>query len=68
MNLNTESRWRDVSIDGLPTRAQEVLFCRNNRTVHGAFIGGLFWYNNEKCCALYWMPLPNPPKEEKNEY
>jgi len=65
MNLNTESRWRDVSIDGLPTRAQEVLFCRNNRTVHGAFIGGSFWYNNEKCCALYWMPLPNPPKEKE---
>lgn len=55
-------RWRDVSTDGLPTEAQEVLFARGKETLHGAFIGGLFWHSNKQCAALYWMPLPKPPK------
>ena len=55
-------RWRDVSDDGIPTEAQEVLFVRGGETLHGAFIGGVFWRSNKQCAALYWMPLPKPPK------
>lgn len=52
-------RWRDVA-DELPQEAQEVLFVRSGKTVHGAWIGGIFWHNNQKMAAAYWMPLPNP--------
>lgn len=53
--------WRDV-VDELPQEAQEVLFVRSGKTVHGAWIGGIFWHSNQKCAAAYWMPLPEPPK------
>lgn len=53
-------RWRDV-VNELPNEAQEVLFVRYGRVVHGAWIGGIFWYNNEKCAASAWRPMPLPP-------
>jgi hypothetical protein len=52
-------RWRDVA-DELPQEAQEVLFVRGGKTVHGAWIGGIFWHNNQKMAAAKWMPLPAP--------
>lgn len=52
--------WRDV-VNELPQEAQEVLFVRGGKTVHGAWIGGIFWHNNQKCAAATWMPLPKPP-------
>lgn len=52
-------RWRDV-VDELPQEAQEVLFVRNGKTVHGAWIGGIFWHNNTQMAAAKWMPLPVP--------
>ena len=54
-------RWRDV-VDELPQEAQEVLFVRGGKTVHGAWIGGIFWHSNQKMAAATWMPLPKPPK------
>jgi hypothetical protein len=62
--LERAPRWRDVA-DELPTEAQEVLFVRGGKTVHGAWIGGIFWHNNQKMAAAYWMPLPLPPEESK---
>jgi hypothetical protein len=53
-------RWRDV-VDELPQEAQEVLFVRDGKTVHGAWIGGIFWHSNKKMAAAQWMPLPKPP-------
>lgn len=53
-------RWRDVS-EELPQEAQEVLFVRDGKTVHGAWIGGIFWHSNQKMAAAKWMPLPLPP-------
>lgn len=52
-------RWRDVA-DELPKEAQEVLFVRGGKTVHGAWIGGIFWHSNQKMAAAKWMPLPAP--------
>ena len=52
--------WRDVS-EELPQEAQEVLFVRGGKTVHGAWIGGIFWHSNQKMAAAKWMPLPLPP-------
>ena len=52
-------RWRDVA-DELPQEAQEVLFVRSGKTVHGAWIGGIFWHNNQKMAAAKRMPLPAP--------
>ena len=60
--LERAPRWRDV-VDELPTEAQEVLFVRGGKTVHGAWIGGIFWHNNQKMAASYWMPLPLPPND-----
>ena len=54
-------RWRDV-VDELPKEAQEVLFVRGGKVVHGAWIGGIFWHSNQKMAAAQWMPLPAPPK------
>ena len=56
-------RWRDVA-DELPQEAQEVLFVRGGKTVHGAWIGGIFWHSNQKMAAAYWMPLPLPPNAQ----
>lgn len=53
--------WRDVA-DELPKEAQEVLFVRCGKVVHGAWIGGIFWYNNQKMAAAQWMPMPKPPE------
>lgn len=58
------TRWRDV-VDELPQEAQEVLFVRGGKTVHGAWIGGIFWHNNQKMAAAQWMPLPEPPAVSK---
>ena len=58
--VSTATGWRDV-VDELPNEAQEVLFVRHGRTVHGAWIGGIFWHNNEKCAAATWRPMPEPP-------
>ena len=52
--------WRDVA-DELPQEAQEVLFVRGGKTLHGAWIGGIFWHSNQKMAAAKWMPLPMPP-------
>lgn len=49
--------WRDVS-DELPKEAQEVLFVRDNKVVHGAWINGIFWHSNTKMAAAKWMPFP----------
>ena len=49
--------WRDVS-DELPKEAQEVLFVRDNKVVHGAWINGIFWHSNTKMVAAKWMPFP----------
>ena len=54
-------RWRDV-VDELPKEAQEVLFVRGGKVVHGAWIGGIFWHSNQKMAAAQWMPIPAPPK------
>ena len=59
--LEDAPRWRDV-VDELPQEAQEVLFVRGGKTVHGAWIGGIFWHSNQKMAAATWMPLPKPPK------
>lgn len=58
--LECAPRWRDVA-DELPREAQEVLFVRNGKTVFGAWIGGIFWHNNQKMAAAYWMPIPKAP-------
>lgn len=52
--------WRDVAVHGYPEAAQEVLFVHKGKTVHGAFIGEIFWHSNEKCVAALWRPLPTP--------
>lgn len=57
--LENSARWRDVA-DELPQEAQEVLFVRYGKTVHGAWIGGCFWHNNQQMAAAKWMPLPKP--------
>lgn len=49
--------WRDVA-EELPTEAQEVLFVRGDKVVHGAWIGGIFLHSNTKMAAAKWMPLP----------
>jgi len=50
-------RWRDVA-DEKPTEAMEVLFVRDNKVLHGAWIAGIFWHSNTKMAAAKWMPLP----------
>lgn len=62
--LEDAPRWRDV-VDELPQEAQEVLFVRGGKTVHGAWIGGIFWHSNQQMAAATWMPLPKPPAESK---
>mgnify|MGYP000119512417 FL=1 len=62
--LEDAPRWRDV-VDELPQEAQEVLFVRGGKTVHGAWIGGIFWHGNQQMAAATWMPLPKPPAESK---
>lgn len=59
--LGEAPRWRDV-VDELPQEAQEVLFVRGGKTVHGAWVGGIFWHSNQQMAAAQWMPLPEPPK------
>ena len=61
--LERAPRWRDVA-DELPQEAQEVLFVRGGKTVHGAWIGGIFWHSNQQMAAAKWMPLPLPPNAE----
>lgn len=61
--LERAPRWRDVAKE-LPQEAQEVLFVRGGKTVHGAWIGGIFWHSNQKMAAAIWMPLPLPPNAE----
>lgn len=64
--LERAPRWRDVA-EELPHEAQEVLLFRAGKVVSGAWIGGIFWYNNQKVAAAYWMPMPPPPaKAEKS--
>ena len=58
--LERAPRWRDVA-EELPQEAQEVLFVRGGKTLHGAWIGGIFWHSNQKMAAAIWMPLPVPP-------
>lgn len=60
MEFECAPRWRDVA-DELPREAQEVLFARGEKTVFGAWIGGIFWHNNQKMAAAYWMPIPKAP-------
>jgi hypothetical protein len=61
--LEAAPYWRDVA-EEVPQEAQEVLFVRGGKTVHGAWIGGIFWHSNQKMAAAKWMPLPLPPKPE----
>ena len=61
--LEAAPYWRDVA-EEVPQEAQEVLFVRDGKTVHGAWIGGIFWHSNQKMAAAKWMPLPLPPKPE----
>lgn len=58
--ISAATGWRDV-VDELPNEAQEVLFVRHGKTVHGAWIGGIFWHSNQKCAAATWRPMPEPP-------
>ena len=58
--LERAPHWRDVA-EELPQEAQEVLFVRDGKTVHGAWIGGIFWHSNQAMAAATWMPLPVPP-------
>ena len=62
--LEEQARWRDVSVDGYPEKAQDLLFMRDGKVVYGAWIGGRFWYNNEHVAVLNWMPLPAPLLQE----
>ena len=64
--LERAPRWRDVS-DELPAEAQEVLFVRGGKTVHGAWIGGIFWHSGQKMAAAKWMPLPAAPVQEERK-
>lgn len=60
VSLNDAPRgggWIDV-VDELPGEAQEVLFVQDNKVVFGAWIGGIFWHNNQKTAAAFWMPMP----------
>lgn len=63
--LERTPRWRYVA-EELPHEAQEVLFVRGGKTVHGAWIGGIFWHSNQKMAAAKWMPLPLPPNDQHN--
>jgi hypothetical protein len=56
--------WRDV-VEELPKEAQEVLFVRSGKVLHGAWIGGIFWHSNQSMAAAYWMPFPSPPTLDK---
>jgi len=60
--------WCDVAEHGYPKDAQQVLFVLDGKTVAGAFIGGIFWYNNKKHAAALWRPFPEPlrPDEHRN--
>jgi len=64
--LREQVRWRDVSVDGYPEKAQDLLFVRDRKTVYGAWIGDRFWYNNEHVAVLNWLPLP-PPQGQSHE-
>lgn len=54
----TRIGWIDVA-DRKPDEAQEVLFVRGEKVLFGAWIGGIFWHNNEKMAACKWMPIPS---------
>lgn len=58
--------WKDVANE-LPKEAQEVLFVRAGKVLHGAWIGGIFWHSNTKMAAAYWMPLPAAPTIERTK-
>lgn len=59
--LRFSCEWLDVSVIK-PKEAQEVLFVKSNKVLFGAWIGGIFWHNNQKMAAAFWMPIPPPPK------
>lgn len=54
-------QWIDVS-ERVPDEAQIVLFVLKGKVVVGAWIAGIFWYDNAKQVATAWMPLPPPPE------
>lgn len=54
-------QWIDVS-ERVPDEAQIVLFVLRGKVVVGAWIAGIFWYDNAKQVATAWMPLPPPPE------
>ncbi len=54
-------QWIDVS-ERVPDEAQIVLFVLRGKVVVGAWISGIFWYDNAKQVATAWMPLPPPPE------
>lgn len=58
--------WIDVA-DEVPKEAQEVLFVKSNKVLFGAWIGGIFWHNNQKMAAAFWMPIPPPPLVKQAE-
>lgn len=59
-------RWRDA-VEEPPQEAQEVLFVHGGKTVRGAWVGGAFWHNNQRCSTAAWFPLPAPPKSYVGE-
>ena len=67
-----KSGWISVR-DRLPKKHEEVLACTDDGCMDvlwlGDAMGVLFWEDNNFVCypkdyVAYWMPLPEPPKEE----
>ena len=78
-DTNDGGKWVSVS-ERLPERKQDVLMYFDTRNMA---VGWWYdrdevitfwsaysddgWYTDCDCEPLYWMPLPEPPKEEKHE-
>ena len=68
---NVGSKWISVG-ERLPERNTEVLVCDTKEDYVSVweYIGDGLWLGNEIIWATeditHWMPLPEPPKEEKH--
>jgi hypothetical protein len=75
--LEAERRWIPVS-ERLPVDNSQVLFYDNdgiiykgvhsNNTPQWESNGGYYWHGSEYKYVTHWMPLPEPPEEERNDY
>ena len=70
---HAQPKWISVK-DRLPKKHEEVLACTDDGCMDvlwlGDAMGVLFWEDNNFMCfpkdsVAYWMPLPEPPKEEE---